>query len=479
MEHELLRPTPWMIIPFGVLLAMIALGPLWFSGWWTKHYPKVAFALGAVTLGYYLVGFVGEERSLAHHALLGTAHEYISFIALVGSLFVVAGGIHINVKGISTPRVNVLFLLVGAIIANVLGTTGASMLLIRPWIRMNKTRITAFHIVFFILIVSNVGGCLTPVGDPPLFLGYIEGIPFWWVAQHCWPMWLTAVGCLLTIFYALDRANFGRAPREAGRRATADEIWRFDGLPNLFFLAVILGSVFIKNPPFLREGIMLAAAIGSYLTTKKDVHRSNDFNFHPIKEVAVLFVGIFATMLPALQWLEANATKFDQPKPSVYYWASGSLSSVLDNAPTYLSFLSAATGSVDRDVVHQVQADLEGNAGRRGIATEAMAREVANTVSAVKSMYPSAVANQSVTPRQIKIAYLLGNPSWNALIVAISIGAVFFGANTYIGNGPNFMVKAIAEQQKVNVPHFMEYIYKFALPFMLPVLIFIWLIFFR
>ncbi|HKS35571.1 MAG TPA: sodium:proton antiporter, partial [Verrucomicrobiae bacterium] len=178
MPHPAIDPNPWMMLPFGMLLAAIALAPLFFAGWWSRHYPWVACALGAITLGYYLFGLNAPER------VLHTAIEYVSFVALVGSLFVVSGGIHINVKGEATPFANVVFLLIGAVIANVLGTTGASMLLIRPWLRMNRYRVTAHHVVFFIFIVSNIGGCLTPIGDPPLFLGYLRGIPFWWVAKH-------------------------------------------------------------------------------------------------------------------------------------------------------------------------------------------------------------------------------------------------------------------------------------------------------
>src|ERR1041385_557628 len=191
-----------MMLPFGLLLAAIALAPLFFADWWSKHYPKVAFGLAVVVLAYYFVGIKQPHR------VLEVGHEYISFIALIGSLYVVSGGIHINVKGEASPIVNVVFLLIGAVIANLLGTTGASMLLIRPWIRMNKYRITAHHIVFFIFIVSNVGGCLTPIGDPPLFLGYLYGIPFWWVAEHCYPMWLMGNGILLAMFYVVDRLNF-------------------------------------------------------------------------------------------------------------------------------------------------------------------------------------------------------------------------------------------------------------------------------
>ena len=254
MSENIIAPNPWMILPFGLLLGAIALAPLLVPGWWRRHYPKVALGLGAVTLGYYLLVLRNPDR--VRHV----AHDYLSFILLVGSLFVVSGGIHIKVKGEATPLANVVFLLLGAVLANLLGTTGAAMLLIRPWIRMNQYRVTAHHIVFFIFLVANVGGCLTPIGDPPLVLGYLQGIPFWWVAEHCWPMWVTGVGILLAIFYVVDRLNFIRAARAVRQLETAHETWKFAGLGNLFFLAVILGAVFINRPVFLREGIMLAAA---------------------------------------------------------------------------------------------------------------------------------------------------------------------------------------------------------------------------
>jgi len=413
--------SPVLILPFALLLGAMAFAPVLAPGWWLRHYAKVALGLGAVTAGVYL--FVLHDPA----SLGRTAHEYVSFIALVGSLYVVAGGIHIGVKGEATPLANVLFLLTGAVIANVFGTTGAAMLLIRPWIRMNQYRVTAHHIVFFIFIIANVGGCLTPIGDPPLFLGYLKGVPFWWVTAHCWPMWIAGVGGLLAIFYVLDRINFNRAPRAVREKETAHESWKITGLPNLFFLAAILGAVFVERPLFLREGLMLAAALGSWFTTKKSVHEANDFNFHPVTEVAVLFAGIFATMLPALGWLHANAHSLlgASPSPGAFFWGTGVLSSTLDNAPTYLGFLSALLG---------------------------------------------------VTGAQ-EVAELLGPNA--AHVLAISIGAVFFGAATYIGNGPNFMVKAIAEQRGVRTPSFMGFVLKFSLPFLLPVLVTVWLLFFR
>jgi Na+/H+ antiporter NhaD/arsenite permease-like protein len=416
----MVSPNPWMILPFVLLLGAIASGPLLAPKWWLRHYAKVALSLGAVTLGYYIFGLRDT------HSLGDTAHEYVSFIALVGSLYVVSGGIHIGVKGESTPFKNVVFLFIGAVIANLLGTTGAAMLLIRPWIRMNKYRITAHHIVFFIFIVANVGGCLTPIGDPPLFLGYLQGVPFWWVAEHCWPMWAVGVGLLLAMFYVVDKINFNRAPLAVREQETAVETWQFKGLSNLFFLAVILGSVFVKTI-FVREALMIAAAAGSYFTTQKAVHAANQFDFHPIMEVAVLFAGIFATMMPALGWLNQNAPRLlgADPAPGIFFWGTGVLSSALDNAPTYLGFLSALFGVAGTSDIHE----------------------------------------------------LLGQQHLE--ILAISVGAVFFGAFTYIGNGPNFMVKAIADQQNVSTPSFFGFIFRFALPFLLPVLVVVWLAFFR
>ena len=418
------EPAVWSIAPFALLLALIALGPLCFSAWWGKYYAKVALFLAAITLSYYLFGLPAGARATIVH----TAVEYLGFISLIGSLYIVSGGIHINVKGEATPFANVVFLLVGAILANVLGTTGASMLLIRPWLRMNKYRVTAHHVVFFIFIVSNVGGCLTPIGDPPLFLGYLKGVPFWWVAEHCWQAWCVGVGGLIAIFYAIDRRNFARAPRDVSAQETAHEEWRFDGLHNLAFLALILFAVF--QPFGIREALMAAAALGSWFTTRRAVHAANDFTFHPIKEVAWLFIGIFATMVPALQYLERHAGALPLHTEMQFFWLTGSLSGVLDNAPTYLAFLAAAFGKY----------------GLNMDSPEDMHTFIAEH---------------------------------DHLLIAISIGAVFFGAMTYIGNGPNFMVKAIADQQKVRTPTFLGYVFKFTIPIMIPMLIVVWWIFFR
>jgi Na+/H+ antiporter NhaD/arsenite permease-like protein len=470
-----IQPNPFMVTPFLALLAAIALAPLCFPQWWARHFLKVIAGLAGVTIVYYLAGLHAHER------VLHTAAEYVSFICLVGSLFVVSGGIHIQIKGEATPAVNVLFLLIGAVVANVLGTTGASMLLIRPWLRMNKYRLTAHHVVFFIFIVSNVGGSLTPVGDPPLFLGYLKGVPFWWVAKQCWPMWLTGVGILLAVFYLLDSSNFLQAPRSVRVRETAHEQWRFQGLGNLFFLAVVLGAVLVNHPPFLREALMVAAAVGSYLTTAKPVHEANDFNFAPIKEVALLFAGIFATMMPALDWLQANAAQFGQPTPGLFFWGSGALSSVLDNAPTYLSFLSAECGAFNSpDTSAAIAAYVKAHgADLSAVAGAQHAEQICQAVAVLQAHFPAALASGTITPEQTQMALVLGNPLYMKCLKAISIGSVFFGANTYIGNGPNFMVKAIADQQKAHTPSFLSYVFRFTLPYMLPMLLIVWWFFFR
>jgi Na+/H+ antiporter NhaD/arsenite permease-like protein len=475
MGHQLVEPNPWMIVPFGLLLGIIALGSLFFPGWWARHYPKVVYSLGAITLVYYLFGLHAYQRTLQ------VGYEYISFIALIGSLFVVSSGIHINVKGEGKPLTNTLFLFLGALLANLLGTTGASMLLIRPWIRMNKNRIVGYHIVFFIFIVSNVGGCLTPVGDPPLFLGYLKGIPFWWVAEHCWPMWVVGVGFLLALFYFIDAANYLRAPRKTRSPQTAaSEEWRFDGLWNIAYLMVILGAVFLNHPPFAREALMVGAAVGSWFTTRKEVHEANQFDFHPIQEVAILFIGIFATMMPALDWLQNNAGRLGQPSPGLFYWSSGALSSLLDNAPTYLSFLSAAFGLfIDPAMIDQVQLLIQSHGANAAAFAGPHAEPVRHTIAALQKYHAAALASGNVGAEQVEVAFLLGQGNLNRYILAISIGAVFFGASTYIGNGPNFMVKAIAERQKIHTPGFLGFVFKYTLPCLAPMLVLIWLLFFH
>ncbi len=475
---EILRdPSPWMILPFGALLLAIALAPLFFSGWWSRHYAKVAIGLGSITLVYYLVGLGAGRR------VFEAFHEYVSFIAMIGALYVVSGGIHIRVRGEATPWANLVFLAVGTVLANILGTTGASMLLIRPWIRMNKYRITGYHIVFFIFIVSNVAGCLTPIGDPPLFLGYIKGIPFWWVAENCWPIWAVGVSTLLAMFLVVDFLNFRHVPKPVREEHTGHrETFQITGLRNVFFLVVILSAIlFAGDPLFLREGILFAAAAASYFLTPREVHHSNEFNFHPVQEVAILFIGIFATMMPALDWLSGHASELGNPTPTLFYFGSGILSSVLDNAPTYLSFLSAIFGAfINQDIVAQVQHLVQtGGSDLSTFVHGAHAREIQQTFVTLQKYHADLVASKKVGIEEIEMAFLLGNGAYNHYILSISVGAVFFGANTYIGNGPNFMVKAMAEQAGVKSPSFVQFITHYSLPFMFPMLLLVWVIFFR
>jgi Na+/H+ antiporter NhaD/arsenite permease-like protein len=251
-------------------------------------------------------------------------------------------------------------------------------------------------------------------------------------------------------------------------------------LQNVVFLGVILGAVFVEKPLFLREGLMVAAAVASYYFTRAEVHKANDFNFAPIKEVAILFVGIFATMLPALNWLEHNARNLGMTTPGFFYWGSGILSSLLDNAPTYYSFLTAIVGVfVQPDVVAEVQRLVASGTPDLAAITGANAADIKSTIAALQQYHAAGLAGGKLDAEHIQIAYLLGKPVLNQFIVAISVGAVFFGANTYIGNGPNFMVKSIADHAKVHTPGFLGYMWKYTLPFMVPMLLLIWVLFFH
>jgi Na+/H+ antiporter NhaD/arsenite permease-like protein len=293
-------------------------------------------------------------------------------------------------------------------------------------------------------------------------------------------MWATGLGILLLLFYVVDRRNYIRAPREVRVEQTGHEHWKFDGLGNVGFLGIVLGAVFIDQPPFLRESLMIAAALGSYFTTRKHVHESNHFSLNPIKEVAILFIGIFATMLPALDWLQENASRLQEATPGMFYWGSGVLSSVLDNAPTYLCFLKAGIGRfVQPEIVTEVARLVQNHGATLASVAGTHAEEIKSTFAALQQFHASDIANGHVSTDQIQVAYLLANLKLNIYIVAVSVGAVFFGANTYIGNGPNFMVKAIADHQKVHTPSFPAYVYRYTLPFMIPMLFIVWLIFFR
>lgn len=434
--HHSEAPTPYMVIPFLLLLLLIAIAPLFFQHFWEHNYHRIAIFLGLIVATYYAT-ILNDFVSLKH-----TLVEYLSFIALLSSLFVASGGILIKVDKKATPLVNTLFLLFGAVISNVIGTTGASMLLIRPFMRMNKERIKSYHIIFFIFVVSNAGGALTPIGDPPLFLGFLKGVPFFWVVEQVWLVWIIAIALILAIFFMLDMNNKAGAKENQHHSGKIE----FKGLKNLGYLAVIIGSVFLDPavmswvpsldplPVGIREIIMFGVVLVAYKTADKSVLKANEFDFGPIKEVAYLFVGIFFTMIPALRLIADLAKEnSDVFTSSLFYWATGALSSFLDNAPTYLNFMSAAMGKFGFD--------LNGGAAQTQL--------------------------------------FLQNPDAVQYLTAISVGAVFFGAMTYIGNGPNFMVKSIAESAGVRVPTFIEYIIKYSLPVLLPVYAIIWFFFFR
>ncbi len=408
-------PLAWTL-PFVLLLLGIASLPLLAPGWWNRRYPWFALTLGAVVVIYYV--FVRDDAV----RMLHSGREYFSFICLIGSLFVVAGGVHVGLRGSFTPRQNVVLLAVGSVLANIVGTTGAAMILIRPYIRGNTWRWAPYHAAFFIFVVANCGGALTPIGDPPLFLGYLRGVPFFWVFAHLWYKWLVAIALLLLMFYLIDRREYQKHPHRERAEAEEPDRLRFEGTHNLVFVAMIIAAAFVERPPFLREGDMIIAAAGSFLTTPKRIHRLNEFHWHPLREVAILFAGIFATMVPTLDWLSANANQIGLATSTGYYWATGSLSSVLDNAPTYLTFLAAAMG------LHGLSVELQSDV----------------------------------------LTFAMQHPD---LLRAVSISAVFFGAATYIGNGPNFMCKSIVDHARLNTPSFVEYIYRYTVPILLPVLI--------
>lgn len=422
---------PLLLVPFGLLLLLIAVMPLTPSRahhWWERNYPFVSVGLAAVVAAYYLLKVPAGGLTLAH-----ALHEYFSFIALIGSLFVVAGGIHLRVKGETSPWENVLFLAVGAVLANVIGTTGASVVLIRPWIRMNKIRVSAYHIVFFIFVVSNIGGALTPIGDPPLFLGYLRGVPFFWLLEHVWAEWAVTLGLTLAVFYGFDRRSFAHMPPKIRSLVTQDhDSFRVEGLPNLGLLAVIVGGVFLTEKYLIREIVMLAAAAVSLKITPRTIHAQNHFTFGPVKEVAFLFIGIFTTMMPALNYLEGHGSQLGFTRPTQYYYATGGLSSVLDNAPTYVNFL-----------------------------------KLAETTFVAETADEAAVGGGADDRRAVGILLATHSP----IVIAISLGAVFFGAMTYIGNGPNFMVKSIAQSAGVHCPTFFGYIFRYSLPILLPILV--------
>lgn len=397
----------WSAIPFLLLLLSMAFMPLFVPHWWQRYYALVVVLLGLPVLFGYLL----FARSINRIGEVMT--EYLSFIALIGSLYVIAGGIRLRVVRPPTPFFNTLFLFAGALIANVIGTTGASMLLIRSFLNNNRRRYQAYLVVFFIFVVANIGGGLTPIGDPPLLMGYLKGVPFLWVAGQTWYLWLAAMAMVLGAFYWSDRRN------SAGRYAPRPLRIDVKGYRNVLFLAIVLIAIFARTP--VRELFMICAASASLIFTPKSIYRQNRFSFRPIIEVAVLFAGIFVTMAPVLDLVDVHAHSLGLGSASGFYWVTGMLSGILDSAPAYRTFFEVALGLVP------------------------------NGVRSLLSLRPE-------------------------LVRALTIGAVNFGALTYIGNGPNLLVKSIAEHQRLKVPHFFEYIYRYSLPILLPILVATWLL---
>ena len=415
--HEIAFPL-WTTGFFAILILSIAFMPLINGEWWGKYYKFVSLGLALPVV--WIVG--SRDFTL----ILETLTEYLSFIILLGSLFVIAGGIVIRTSVRGGPVLNVLILGVGAIFASIIGTTGSSMVLIRPLIRANKWRRHVAHIfIFFIFLVSNIGGLLTPLGDPPLFLGFLKGVPFTWTLRLI-PFWLFALSILIGLFYVLDR-HFLKKDLLGVDSVIPNRIvtrrLEIRGKINFLFLAAVVGAFFL--PPVAREIVMIGAAISSIYLTPVVLREENAFTYHPIIEVAVLFAGIFVAMIPAIKILEMNGGSLGVNTSWKFFWMSGILSSFLDNAPTYLVFMSTA-----------------------------------------KSI---ALMQHSTT------SLVAGVPE--AFLMAISVGSVFMGANTYVGNGPNFMVKAICEENDISMPSFFGYIV-WSFLFLIPVFILVTFIFF-
>lgn len=430
----------WSIIPFVGMLLSIAIFPLTKPEWWEKHQLLVA---GAWSLVFLVPFFAVYGPEVTAEQLAETViGDYVPFIVLLLGLYVVAGGIHIGGTIAGTTKNNVILLLIGTFLSSWVGTTGSAMLLIRPILRANLWRKHRAHIViFFIFLVANIGGCLTPLGDPPLFLGYLRGVPFFWTLQHIWPILLVNVVLILTLFVFVDHYFLRKEPRDSFEQLEllqrADEHvpikivgWHNFFLLLLIIIGVILNGVIPQLDMFIDPStgrtfgvsvfgthvgieyvaqivlIFIAMAI-SWATTSKVDRGRNNFEWGPIAEVAKLFIGIFITMIPAIALLRAYGSSLGIETPAAFFWATGALSSFLDNSPTYVVFLTTA-----------------GSLGVQG------AQAVQTTVGMV-------------------------DPS---ILLAISAGAVFMGAVTYIGNAPNFMVKNIAEGSGVKMPSFFKYI---------------------
>ena len=445
-------PSLLYCIPFAGILLCIALFPLVMPTWWEEHQAPVVLAWSLAFIVPFVMGFGAHHT--AEVVLECIINDYLTFIVLLFGLFCVAGNITLEGDLAGSPRINVGLLLFGTLLSSWVGTTGASMLMVRPIIKMNSWRKRKRHImIFFIFLISNIGGCLTPIGDPPLLMGFMRGVPFFW-SLRLLPILAFNAAVLLFVFYHLDMRAYRKDIAE-GRKPDISkpgtEI-RIAGLHNLIFLAAIvvavllsgtlpslplfrnadgtvrgipiLGEVTLTWPAVIEIAIILASAWLSFRTTSAKVRTENHFTWGAIKEVAILFIGIFITMQPALMILKANGASLGLDSPYQMFWATGALSSFLDNTPTYLVFLTTA-GSLS--------------------FTEGLATAL-GTVPA-------------------------------KMLVAISCGAVFMGANTYIGNAPNFMVKSISDENGVRMPSFFGYIL-WSLGFLIPVFILDTLIFF-
>ncbi len=389
----------WSVSFFVLLLLSIAIMPLAWGHFWDRNRNK-AIVSGILSLPVVILFlYYGDFHPVFHEI-----EEYFSFIILLASLFIISGGIFLSGDILATPKNNTLFLAIGGVIANLFGTTGAAMLLIRAMLRTNSERKYVSHIpIFFIFVVCNIGGLLTPLGDPPLFMGYLRGVPFFWTLR-LFPHWVFAMVLVLIVFYVMDRHYWNKESPTAKKLdvARVEPIGMHGKINVLFILGILVSVIFLQTP--VREGTMVLLAVVSLISTPKEIRAKNEFNYAPIIEVAVLFAGIFITMVPALLILEARGAEFGVRLPWHFFWAAGGLSSFLDNTPTYVTFLSLAQG----------------------------------------------LAAGMSLPKEI-----VGMPV--KYLEAISVGAVFMGANTYIGNGPNFMVKVICEHRKIKIPSFFGY----------------------
>jgi len=452
----------WTAIPFVGILLSIALGPLIAPHFWHKHFPKIS-ALWALS---FAVPFLIWDTKEAFGEILHIYFlDYFPFIILLWGLFTVAGGIYVGGSLRGTPKLNFMLILIGTFLASLIGTTGAAMVLIRPLLRANDWRRNKVHLViFFIFLVANIGGSLTPLGDPPLFLGFLHGVPFFWVTTGILGEMLLTAGLVLIVFFAVD-TYFYRKEDPANRpQPKPDEGGiKIEGLHNLLFLMGIMAAVIMSGSVdmkpitiysagshpvvvplqnWVKDIIIIIMGILSLRTTTKIIREKNGFSWFPIQEVAYLFAGIFMTIIPALAILKAgNAGALADLTNAVhgpvrFFWATGILSSFLDNAPTYLTFFNAALGDLG--------------------ATEAMVPGMLG--------YASDLATE--------------NHEFIKDLTAISAGAVFMGAVTYIGNAPNFMVKAIAEELGIPMPSFFGYMIKWSVPVLMPIFVIVTFVFF-